>query len=481
VACIGKAGEKLSYVACIINDGHRAAGRGGCGAVMGSKNLKAVACVGTGKMEIAKEAEFKAANAVVAQNMRDPNGYSAFLGPMIIDHSTHGTAGTTVYSSLSGDSPIKNWGGSVPADFGGEEHVKSALHPDAFDPKYNKGPFACSQCIMHCGARYEINDGKWPIGETERPEYETLVTFGPLCLVKDVNAAFKANEVCNRTGLDTISAGSTIAWVMECYENGVLTKEDLDGIEANFGNADAMIALLEKMADGSGCGKVLKLGSYHASKVWGKGEEYLVVSQGMEPAMHDPRKVRASGYAAIYKFDPTPGRHVKGGVHGSYDEDEKVLAANADRSVPVALQAMDNLAKLAYQEIMNVTGICMFSNYILPANWVNEQISNVTGIDFTYEKSFNTGLRLYFMRQAFNIREGITREKMWISPRLAGHPALETGLNAGTDLIDDIEHYGDVFYRSMGCDIRTGIPYPETLRRIGHLDLALKIAEKYGV
>jgi len=174
-------------------------------------------------------------------------------------------------SSLSGDSPVMNWAGNSPEHF--PEEMAHAFDPERFEDKYNTGAYGCAFCPLRCGASYKIEDGRWPLEETERPEYETMSAFGSNCLCTDIEAICKCNEICNRGGFDTITAGSVMAWVMECYEKGILTKEDLDGIEAPWGDGAAMVALMEKMMADEGCGKKLKPGQVGAADAFGKGHE----------------------------------------------------------------------------------------------------------------------------------------------------------------------------------------------------------------
>ena len=212
-ALIGPAGEKKSLMACVINDKHRAAGRGGCGAVMGSKNLKAVAVRGTGKVSVAHPDKVKEVNAAILEFMKN--------GPTIEQiklFGTFGTGGMTGGNALSGDSPVKNWGGAGVVDMGEESAAK--LGTFSFDAKYNTKKYACANCPLGCGAHYKVDSGKWPVGETDRPEYETLAAFGTMTLNDDAESIIKCNDICNKYGLDTISVGCTVAWAIECYENG---------------------------------------------------------------------------------------------------------------------------------------------------------------------------------------------------------------------------------------------------------------------
>jgi len=274
-ALIGPAGEKQSLMACVMNDKHRAAGRGGCGAVMGSKNLKAIAVRGTGKIPVAHPEKMKAINAEIVDYMK--NGPTV---EMVKGFGDFGTGGNTGGSALSGDSPVKNWAGAGIVDMGEESAEK--LSTNSFDAQYNTKKYACANCPLGCGAHYRVDGGKWPVGETDRPEYETLAAFGTLNLNDDVESIIKCNDICNKYGLDTISVGATIAWAMECYENGILTKEDTKGIELTWGNAAAIVAMTQAIADQTGFGKVLALGSAGAAERIGRGAEYLQTVRGIE-------------------------------------------------------------------------------------------------------------------------------------------------------------------------------------------------------
>jgi aldehyde:ferredoxin oxidoreductase len=290
-ALIGPAGEKVSLMACVINDKHRAAGRGGCGAVMGSKNLKAVVVRGTGKVPVAHPERVKEINAEILEYMKKGHGVEMLKG-----FGAFGTGGGTAASALSGDAPVKNWGGAGVVDMGEESATKLATF--TYDAKYNTKKYACANCPLGCGAHYQVDSGKWPVGETDRPEYETLAAFGTMTLNDNAESIIKCNDICNRYGLDTISVGCTVAWAIECYENGIFTKKETEGIELTWGNAEAIVALTQAIADQTGFGKVLALGSAGAANKLGKGAQYLQTVRGIELPMHDPRYSR--GFARTY-------------------------------------------------------------------------------------------------------------------------------------------------------------------------------------
>ncbi len=241
-ALIGPAGEGQSPMACVINDKHRAAGRGGCGAVMGSKKLKAVAVRGTGKVPVVNPEKVKKINAGILDWMK--NGPKA---AQVKTWDAYGTGAGTAALGLMGETPVKNWGGAGALDMGEARLTKIATF--TFDAKYNVKKYACAQCPLGCGAHYRVDEGKWPVGETDRPEYETLGAFGSMILNDDVESIIKCNDICNRNGLDTISVGATIAWAVECYENGLLSREETGGIELTWGNGEAIVAAAQAIAE----------------------------------------------------------------------------------------------------------------------------------------------------------------------------------------------------------------------------------------
>ncbi|MFY9415849.1 MAG: aldehyde ferredoxin oxidoreductase family protein [bacterium] len=458
VAAIGPSGERVSLLACPINDGHRAPGRGGGGAVMGAKRLKAIAVRGTGTVPVANPEKILAINKAVVKMMQEHPATPAW--------SEYGTTSITAGSILSGDCAVKNWAGAGIVDFGEERAQK--LSGEALD-KYKVKKYGCYNCPLGCGAEYEVNAGRWPLGPTERPEYETSGAFGPALLCDEEDALLKANEVCNRYGLDTISAGMTIAWAMECYERGILTKEDLDGIELTWGNGEAIVALLQKMADGEGCGAVLANGSAYAARVWNKGAEYLQTASGIEIPMHDPRL--GPGLARTYHFDPTPGRHVKGGIGigqlGLPPEEKYVYEGTGEA----------DLKATTFQEVLNSLGFCMFALSVgVTPQAFHDYAEAILGIPFTAEDSLNTGLRILNMRLAFNLREGITPADCTISERVVGKPPLEAGPLAGVTI--DNEKLARNFFTAAHWDLETGKPSRASLEQLGQLEEVIR--DLYG-
>ncbi len=456
-AVIGKAGENLSLMACVINDEHRAAGRGGCGAVMGSKKLKAIAVKGKGKFTAADADTFKQITKEIPGSMKEGP-----MAGMIEGFSAFGTGGGTGGMIMSGDTPIKNWGGAGVTDMGEEEANK--LASVSYDSKYNTGKYACSNCPMGCGAHYSVKDGKWPLKKTERPEYETIGAFGAMMLNSDAESVIKCNDICNKYGLDTISAGATVAWAMECFENGIFTKEDTEGIELTWGNADAIVEMTQAIADQTGFGKILALGSEAAAKKLGKGSEYLQTARGIELPMHDPRF--APGFARTYRYDPTPGRHVKGSTG--------MMEMNAPPEVKYNGEGRGPRdAGVTFEtEVQNCVGLCAFSSFGMPPGTMPRYISAATGWDFTDKDVFDAGKRIFNLRHAFNLKAGIDPTEDILTKRATGEPPLTEGPLKGVTI--DVKDQMNQFCEAVDWDKETLIPSRESLEKLGGLDEVIK-------
>jgi aldehyde:ferredoxin oxidoreductase len=453
-ALIGPAGEKMALISAVINDEHRAAGRGGCGAVMGSKNLKAVVVRGSGNIPVAKPDQLKEANQEILNTIK--NGPASEVAGAF---SNLGTTLFTAASAVSGDSPVKNWGGVGVANFG-EEAAKN-FEGVAMDGKYRMRKFSCANCPLGCGAIYNVKDGKWPVGETGRPEYETAAAFGVLLLNSDVEAVLKCNHICNIYGLDTISAGMTVAWAMECFENGALTKQETGGIELTWGNAEAIVRATQEMADQStDFGKLLALGSAAAAAKIGKGEDFLQTVKGIELPMHDPRL--GPGFSRTYAFDPTPARHVKGGlglVHMQTPDPSKYNPEGIGES---------DLRATVTQEIINTAGLCLFKDFSGLEDIAGLLMPAVIGRNFGPEEQMRAGLRIFNMRHAFNLREGMKPADFQLPKRSVGEPPQTEGPLEGVT----VDHKGFMrsFFEAIEWDETTGKPSRASLEKLGGMD-----------
>jgi aldehyde:ferredoxin oxidoreductase len=309
IAIIGEAAEKRSLISGICNDGGRIAARSGVGAVMGSKRLKAVVLAGSKPVRCEDPKAVKLISQHFSGRVRKqnipgfiPGSALALLGKVmgslkwatpvdgILMMSLFKRWGTVMNLGLgatSGDSPIKNWGGSV-KDF----HLGYYRHldPDLITRRETK-KYHCSSCVVGCGGVVDIKDlGSREFDHTHKPEYETTCVFGGLMMNKDLDAIFTINELLNRAGMDSISAGATVAFAIECFENGLLTREDTGGLELTWGNAPSIVALVRLMIAREGIGDLLADGVKAAAKRIGKAsQEFAVTAGGQEPGMHDSR------------------------------------------------------------------------------------------------------------------------------------------------------------------------------------------------
>ena len=465
VCSIGPAGEKLALTACIMNDKERAAGRSGLGAVMGSKNLKAVVVKGKMKVPLHDEAGMKELKKKIIKQAT--GGYEAF--------NKYGTAGFTHDSVISGDGPVKNWGGAGTTDFPSEQARK--ISDDAVIGVEGYKPYGCWRCPIACGGRMSQKSGKFALefndGVGHKPEYETLALYGSSLLNDDLSSIIKVNEICNNLGLDTIAAGATIGYAIECYENGLLSKEQTDGMELTWGNAEAIVALTEKMGRREGLGDILADGVAAAWEKFGKiGTEYAVHVQGEEMPAHDPKFI--PGLATTYLVSATPARHTQGGellMPPGFDEpepDKYTYSGHADIHSKL----------VAIHEVVNAAGLCMFGSLCYPIQAVPEQLSAVTGQDYDMEKIYEVGMRIYTMRHAFNLREGLNPLTRNVPSRMIGDPPLKEG-NV-KDITVDYKLLLKEFMEQIGWDTATSVPADDTLRKLG-LDFLIDDLKKADV
>ena len=452
ICSIGPAGEKLSLIACIMNDKERAAGRSGLGAVMGSKKLKAVVVRGKMKVPLYDEAGMKELKKKILKDAT--GGYPIF--------HKYGTAGFTHDSALSGDGPVKNWGGAGTTDFPSERARK--ISDDAVIGVKGYKPYGCWRCPVACGGRMAQKEGKFALefnnGVGHKPEYETLAMYGSNLLVDDLASIIKANEICNNLGIDTIAAGATIGYAVECYENGLLSLDQTDGLELTWGNADAVVALTEKMGRREGFGDVLADGIAAACKKLGNiGIEYAVHVQGEEMPAHDPKFV--PGLATTYLVTATPARHTQGGellIPPGFDEPETDKYTYSG-------QAPTHLKLVAIHEVINAAGLCMFGALCYPLQYLPSQLSAVTGRDYDMEKIYEVGMRIYTMRHAFNLREGLNPLTRNVPGRMVGEPPLQEG-NV-RNITVDYKLMIKEFLEQIGWDVSTSIPSDSTLQKLG--------------
>lgn len=458
VICIGPVGEAQSLISAIIAEGKegRAAARSGLGAVMGSKRLKAIAVRGDNETPVADSARLSELRRQFV------NAVKTTETPFIKALKTGGTVGYMQPFTTAGATPFKNW------SLIGPESMPSY---EPFDDRVNKyvvRRFACATCPVGCGATLKSDDIG---GEYDRPEYETAAGFGPNCFNNDVVTVIKANDICNRYGVDTISASNVIAFALDCYERGIITRQDTDGIELTWGDGSIIIALLEKLIKREGFGAILADGVNRAAEKIGRGaEERAIHVGGQELGYHDPRQIPARGTA--YIGDPTPGRHTTflvgrlieaGGLPGPYPEfwQPRVEYRDYGHKSPIYNKC------ITYEQVFTSAGLCKFLVF-QPGFTLIEFISAVTGWDYSLAETQATGERIQTMRQLFNLREGIDPKSFRLPTRVSQPAAM----GPYKDVPQDFDLLRRQYYEAMRWDTETGYPKKARLEELGLKEFA---------
>ena len=457
-ALIGPGGEHMSYMAAVINDTHRAAGRGGPGAVMGSKKLKAIVCRGgTAEISVKDDAALVGCNKECIAH-GSPGGMGEGV---VAQFKTLGTSAHYDSCVMMADAPIKNWAGAPDVDITDEQ--ASALNGHITDPKYKFGSIGCNNCYIKCGAHYRMENDKYKLEHATRPEYESLGAFGSMLLNSDSDTAVILNWFCNQYGYDTLSFGGTISWMMECYNKGIFTIDELDGIDLKWGDPNAIVAIAERICAYEGIGIPLNLASRGAARALGKGEECLVTANGIELPMHGSR--HNPSLARTFQYDPSPGRHIKGGRGVPFGNSPPEVKYNYDDT------GKSDVDGLLEWELTDACGVCGFGNFLL-APWISIKMLNaITGFEYTWEQMNQFACRSFALRHAFNLREGYRRRDFKISGRAVGKPPLQAG--PLKDVTVDNEKLADNFYGYLGWDIETAVPSRSFLEDVGGLDCVI--------
>ena len=327
----------------------------------------------------------------------------------------------------------------------------------------------------------EVEDKNGNTYETHRPEYETIASFGSLCLADDLMDVIESNDACNNLGLDTISAGGTIAWLLECVEHSLLTDEEMEGMDLTWGNSEIFVPLLQKMAAREGfLGNLLADGSKEAAAKLGRGSEaYLVDIGGVEPPMHDPRCWPGYGYG--YTLNPKPGHHCQspiGQMEGGWQDKE--LYEKYDYSwLQAEKYSFDKNKGLAQKHIgswfnfFDCTGMCILAKYVGYPNYrLVDTARAVTGWNMDLDEALLAGERITTIRHLFNLREGINHKDFALKDRLAGIPPLESGPTAGITV--PVEKVRCDYYHEMDWDLETDMPSDAALEKLGLKELAKK-------
>jgi aldehyde:ferredoxin oxidoreductase len=454
IAAIGLAGEKLSRIACIINEKTRAAGRTGLGAVMGSKNLKAIAVRGTRDIVPAKPDEFMDMVKEFHERMK---------GPATQKYRTLGTPENVLVHNALHCMPTRNYNN---AHFEGADKVSGEVLNEKFVAKI----IGCSSCAMRCEHEVVIPEGPYK-GTMTRMEYETLWAMGPYCGIDRLDAIIKGMELANYYGMDAISAGVIAGFAMDCYESGILSQADLGGIDAHFGNSEALIQLLEKMGKREGIGDILAEGVRIAGKKIGKGAEKLAQHiKGLEVTGYDLRclKTAALGFAVSF-------RGADHNRHGAYafDVKGKVDRLKAEKGRGKMVRDMEDTYALIDSFI-----VCKFSRgtYYKELDDMAKLYNLVTGIDMTPEELKKSGERINTIARLINIREGLGRKDDTLPWKVMNMPIPDEGPVKGAFVSqEELDLLLDDYYESRGWTLE-GVPTAEKLKEIG-MDELLGIVE----
>jgi aldehyde:ferredoxin oxidoreductase len=462
VACIGIAGENLVRYAAIMNDVHRALGRCGLGAVMGAKRLKAIAVRGSQKITVADKAAFDEAARKASDFVNES------LLKMTLE--VYGTDMVLDLVNIKGGLPTRNWQS-------GSCTYTDLINGPAINEKILVGRKACFACPIACGRISEVKSGKYAC-KGEGPEYESIGAFGPMCDVADLEAITHAHLLCNEYGLDTVSTGSTIAFAMECVEKSILTEKETDGLAVRFGDADAMIDLVHRIARREGIGDLLAEGTRRVAEKLGRGSDAFAMQvKGLELPAYDCRatKITGLGFATANRG----GDHITAYVQGPTFLDIPFLIVG-ESTIEDSLVENPKEAKVVKDledalTVFDAVGACKFMGMALMAEDVVPVIAHATGWDFEESDFRKAGERIFNLARAFNVREGCTRADDTLPRRLLDEP-LPDGPAKG--LVVNLKPMLDAYYDFRGWDKDTGKPTASKLEELGLGDIKDRIGAK---
>jgi len=442
IACIGPAGENLVRFSSIITD-RRSFGRGGSGAVMGSKKLKALAVRGSGDIKIADEKAFlEAVNE--AFEIEKSSTRSGFLR----DWMFLGTPGGLPIVQMAGILPTRNFSTGV-----FEQYDK--LSGNEMKKRFYYRDIACYNCFLHCGKTSIIRDGPYADTVTEGPEYETMALLGSNCGIDYPEAVAHANLLCDEHGMDTMSTGGVIGFAMECYERGLINKEDTEGIDLRFGNHEALIQTIEKIALRKGFGNMLAEGVMRLSREIGHGSgAFAMHVKGLEFPSWDPRGLKGSGLAFATSHR---GACHKRGIMG-----EEIFGKSGfsieNKAVSVK-QTQDIVA------VFFSLGVCRFATMATPLSLWAKLLTSATGIDFDEAKLMLAGERAENLTRLFNVREGFLRKDDNLPKRMMEEPMPEGPAKGQLITREELDKMLDEYYKLRGWSM-DGVPTEEKLQEL---------------
>jgi len=459
VLAIGQGGEnEVLYSSIMIN--HRAAGRGGAGAVMGSKNLLAIACKGENEVEIANSSQYIKAVRKAHKKIRENPDTSEFR--------EHGTTGDMGACDAAGDFPTKNWQSNSWGK--GEELYDYFYENNLVDNRQcYKG------CPIGCGRIAEVKEGKYKTPSHEGAEYETISAFTAFVLSEDVDVAVHCDYLCNEYGIDTISTGAVIAFAMECYENGILNSEDTNGLDLSWGNSEVLPELVKKIAYREEIGDLLADGVKRASEKLGDNTyEYAVQVKGLEAPAHDPRGGKA--LAVTYGTGNRGSCHIHPVEAMGYDAGKMEFGLSEfGLPDPHKVDRWDEKGKGKVVKLLqdggtlpDIMGTCKFMLYVgTDLKDYVDMIKGLTGWNIDGWKLLKIGERAINLQRLFNIREGFYREDDMIHPRMGAIPKFGLYEDQEECGIKDFSIILDEYYNERGWNKKTGKPKNDKLKELG--------------
>ena len=466
IASIGPAGERGVTFSALMCDKGRAAARTGAGAVLGAKKFKGIAVQGSKKVEVAFSEEFKEKSRYFTNALKKD--------PMMQAFQLNGTNMALLLQMEVGDVPISNYSRGI---FDTANKITSRAQWESVLVDHH----ACMGCVISCKRKVEIKKGKYKLEENPASgvEYEGIAAFGTNLEIDNIFAITKANDYCNRMGMDIISAGSVVAYAMECFEKGLITEDELDGLQIRFGDPDSLLAMLKLIAERRKIGHLLSTGTKRSAEEIEGSKNLAVHVKGLEVAMHDPRA--NFGLALHYSTNPYGGHHTSGGdiiIAGMASLPNKDLGLpaddirNLDRFSPVG-KAMTIKTIQDRLFVVDSMGLCAFINQStmsVPKRYPSAMLALVTGWKMNYYKQFlKTGERIANLFHAFNLRCGLTFKDFHLPYRLMkeSHPdggAKDIRINLPPMLRD--------YFKLRDWDMKTCKPSPEKLKELGLDDVA---------
>lgn len=445
ITCIGPAGEKGVLYACLINE-RRALGRGGAGAVMGHKNLKAIAVRGKAQAPIFDGNLYSQTLKLVFKELQE-NVMTSKVIP------TFGSIATLALLKESGTLPANNW-----QTVSGEEAL--SLLGEKLRTEFLLKDVVCAPgCPVRCSKLYLVKEGPYAGSMSEGPDFETVYSFGSCCGIYDYGTIIHADAMCDRLGLDTISAGVSIAFVIECAQRGILSSELKKGWKLEFGNSETLIKLLFSIAHREGLGDIVAQGTRRMAEQFGKGSEaFAMHTKSMELGGYDPRGIK--GMSLVYACGPRGGCHHAGG-YPVYLE----LKGEMDRFAEGGKASVVAGTRNRRASICDSASLCAFVAIGLKDETLATLFSSITGFPVDSKEIYNVGDGISCLERAFNVREGLRRKDDRLPERLTNEP-IPTGPSQG-QLISDLEKMKDEFYEVCGWNLRTGIPTRERVEKLG--------------